>query len=325
MTIRSGMSGDAVTQIEQFLASLKLYLGPIDGSFGGSVEAAVKTYQTQQGIPPSGAVDPVSWTRMFPDAPVPVSEIASRPLSYRCLALTGSFETCHYPPDCFCGTTGDFDRMGLSFGALQWNVGQGTLQPLLAQMFEQHTDVARNIFHEHFDTVAALRTAPLDDQLSFVRSVQTRGLLQEPWQGMLAALGRTPEFQSIQTDHACKIFEQAVDMCGEYGLLSERAAALMFDVAAQGGSIPNIIRAQIMADFAQLPTAAGANNEVAKMCIVANRRAAASIGRYVDDVRTRKLTIARGIGHVHGIYYDLEDMFGLTLNPLAQALAATGQ
>ncbi len=322
MTVRSGMSGDAVCKIEQFLANLKLYRGPIDGSFGGGVEAAVKTYQNQQGLAPSGTVDPPTWARMFPSDPPPVSAVACCTLAERCLALTGSFETGKYPPDCFCGLTGDFDQMGLSFGALQWNVGQGTLQPLLMQMFDQHADVARNIFHEHFDTVTALRTAPLPDQLAFTRSVQTRGLLQEPWQGMLIALGRTAEFQAIQCDHAGKIFQQAVQMCGDYGLVSERAAALMFDIATQGGSIPNIIRAQIMADFAQLP-AACANDEVAKMCIVANRRAAASNPKFVDDVRIRKLAVAHGIGTVHGIFYDLEDMFGLTLNPFAKALAAS--
>jgi hypothetical protein len=59
------------------------------------------------------------------------------------------------------------------------------------------------------------------------------------------------------------------------------------------------------------------------MCIVANRRAAASDPRFVDDVRTRKLTIANGTGTVHGNDYDLGDMFGLTLNPFAQSLAAT--
>ncbi len=321
MTIRSGMSGDAVTRIEQFLADLKLYLGKVDGTFGGGVEAAVKTFQNQQGLSPTGAVDAATWCHMFPNDPPPSSEIASRPLAERCLALTGSFETGKYPPDCFCGITGDFDQMGLSFGALQWNVGQGTLQPLLVQMFDQHPDVARNIFHEHFDTVATLRTSPLPDQLAFTRSVQNKGQVQEPWQGMLMALGRTPEFQLIQTSNACKIFEEAVAMCEDYGLVSERAAALMFDVATQGGCISAIVRAQIMADFSQLPPTDAAN-EVAKMCIVANRRAAASISKYVDDVRTRKLTIAHGIGAVHGIYYDLSDMFGLTLNPFGKALAA---
>jgi hypothetical protein len=322
MTIRPGMSGDAVKRIEEFLANLNLYPGTIDSVFGGGVAAAVKTFQKQQGIAPSGVVDPATWSRMFPNDPVPASEIASRPLAERCLALTGSFETGKYPPDCFWGVTGDFDGMGISFGALQWNVGQQTLQPLLVQMFSQHVDVVRNIFHEHFDTMASLATAALPDQLAFTRSVQTRGVLQEPWQGMLVSLGRTAECQSVQADHAGRVFEQALQMCGDYGLVSERAIALMFDIATQGGSITGLVRAQIMGDFAQLP-GNDPGNEVAKMSIVANRRAAASSPQFVDDVRTRKLAVANGTGTVHGIFYDLDDMFGLTLDPFAKALAAS--
>jgi hypothetical protein len=187
-------------------------------------------------------------------------------------------------------------------------------------MFNQHADVAHNIFHENLNTVTALNTSSIADQLAFTRSVQTRGLLQEPWQGMLIALGRTPEFQEIQTNHASKIFQQAIQMCGDYGLVSERAVALMFDIATQGGSISSIIHAQILADFALLPKP-DSGNEVAKMCTVANRRAAASAPKFIDDVRIRKLTIAHGIGSVHGIFYDLDDMFGITLNPFGQALA----
>ncbi len=320
MTIRPGMCGDAVKQIEMFLADLKIYLGQIDSAFGGGLASAVKSYQKQKNLAPSGVVDPPTWASMFPNQAAPASAIASASLEDKCLALTGSFETGKYPPDCYWGLTGDFDGMGLSFGALQWNVGQGTLQPLLAQMFTEYPDVVRGIFHEYYDTLSHLASAAINDQLTFARAIQTKGNLQEPWQGMLITLGRTAEYQKVQCQHACKVFQQAVAMCGEYGLQSERALALMFDIATQGGSIPSLVKAQIMADFTQLPANA-AQNEVAKLCSVANRRAAASSPQFVDDVRTRKLTIANGTGTVHGIYYDLEDMFGLTLNPFAQALA----
>ena len=56
MTVRPGMSGDAIKRIEEFLANLKLYLGPIDSSFGGGLSSAVKSYQKQQGLAPSGVV-----------------------------------------------------------------------------------------------------------------------------------------------------------------------------------------------------------------------------------------------------------------------------
>ena len=115
-------------------------------------------------------------------------------------------------------------------------------------------------------------------------------------------------------------------MCREYGLTSQRAIALMFDIVTQTGSIGPIVKSQIMADFAQLPQASAADNEVARMRIVANRRAASCLPQYVDDVRTRKLTIANGTGIVHGIPYDLEGTFCLTLVPYEdQVSAGTGR
>jgi hypothetical protein len=52
------------------------------------------------------------------------------------------------------------------------------------------------------------------------------------------------------------------------------------------------------------------------MKIVALRRAAASKPQFVEDVRARKLAIAEGSGLVHGLPYDLEDQFDLSLTPI---------
>ncbi|MFZ0589915.1 MAG: peptidoglycan-binding domain-containing protein [Bryobacteraceae bacterium] len=321
MILRSGMSGDSVKRVQELLSARKLYAGPIDSLFGGGLESAVKSYQKQQNISPTGLVDGTTWTQMFPGEPARVSTFVKTSLLDRCLALTGTFETSKYPPDSFLGLTGDFDGMGISFGVCQWNIGQGTLQPLLQQMFEEHADVAQSIFHEHFDTVTALRSAPITDQLAFTRSIQTKGQVNEPWKGMLLTLGRTPEFQRVQADHASSFYNQALQLCGEYGLTSERAVALMFDIVTQNHSIGPLVKAAILADFSQL----GPNdpdNELAKMRIVANRRAAAAKPEYRDDVRLRKLTIANGAGSVHGVAYDLADMYCITLNPFAAVSAA---
>ena len=321
MTIRCGMSGDVVGRIQTFLAGLKLYNGPIDSSFGGGVESAVKNFQLQHHLAPSGLVDAATWALMFPGQAVPPSPLTNVPLSERCLALTGSFETGRYPPDCFCGITGDFDGMGLSFGVLQWNVGQGSLQPILKQMFEQHPDVSQTIFHEHFGDVQTLGSADLAAQLAFSRSIQSRGQIIEPWLGMLMTLGRAPECQSIQAAQASKLYSQALQLCSDFSLVSERAVALMFDIATQNGSINAATKAQILSDYGQPPHNA-AGNEVARMCSVANRVAANSKPQYVADVRTRKLAIANGGGTVHGILYDLADMFNITLNPFGSGASA---
>ena len=316
MTIRSGMSGDIVKAIEQLLASLHLYNGPIDSSFGGGLESAVKNFQRRHNLPPNGLVDPATWAQMFPGQPAPVSSLAAQPLPDRCLALTGSFETGKYPPDCFAGLTGDFDGQGVSFGALQWNIGQGTLQPLLKEMFDQHEPIAKDIFHEHFETLKSLADATLPEQLAFSRSIQTNGRLQEPWNGMLATLGRAPEYCAIQTSHAARLYQSALQLCVQFSLVSERAVALMFDIMTQNGSISAPVKAQVLSDRAQLGAPAPAT-EVAVMSSIANHVAASARPQYRDDVRTRKMLIATGQGSVHGLFYDLADVFNLTLQPYA--------
>ena len=317
MTLRRGSSGDTVRRLagaaprSRFISAVRS-----TAAFGGGSESAIKTFQAREHLPATGCVDAATWDRLFPGQPPPQSELAGAPVADRCLALTGSFETGAQPPDCFCGITGDFDGMGISFGVLQWNIGQGTLQPLLQTFVEQHSSLAGDIFHENLDTLRSLASAPRTEQLDFTRSIQNNGQIHEPWRGMMRTLGRTPEFRSIQAQQASSKYEQGLEMCAEYGLKSQRAAALMFDIVTQNGSIGSIVKSQILADFKQITASSADDVEVARMRIIANRRAAVCNPKFVDDVRTRKLTIAEGKGTVHGIAYDLEDTFGLTLQPL---------
>ena len=320
MTIRCGMSGEVVRQVEQLLASLKLYNGPIDSCFGGGVESAVKNFQRQRGLPPTGILDAASWALMFPGVAAPASPFATAPLVERCLALTGSFETGRYHPDCFCAITGDFDGQGISFGVLQWNVGQGSLQPIFKQMFERYPAVCESIFNEYLPAIKTFGSEVLAEQLAFSRSIQVKGQIREPWLGMLVTLGRSAECQHIQACQASRLFDQALQLCADLELSSERAAALLFDVVTQNGSLGANVKAQILYDYDKLTE----DNEVSRMCIVANRVSDASRSRFVADVRNRKLTIAKGSGIVHGLLYHLADMFNITLKPLATGAAAAG-
>jgi hypothetical protein len=312
MIIRRGAAGADVSKLQARLLELNVYRGPVDGSFGGGTESAVKTFQRAQGIPQDGSVGEETWSKLFGNETMPVSGMGDKDIALRCLSLTASFETGTMPPDCFCGVTGDFDGQGISFGALQWNLGQGTLQPLLSEVFGKHPDICRDIFHENFGVVTALRDSTREEQVAFARSIQNRAnfRVNEPWRGMLKQLGRTSEFQEVQAEHAGKIHARALAMCRDYGLTTERGVALMFDISVQNGSISPVVRAQINADFAGLPDP---TDQVARMRIIANRRSAAARTEFVNDVRIRKLTIAEGAGTVHGIRYDLEQQFGLSL------------
>lgn len=246
--------------------------------------------------------------------------LPGKSLDYKCLALTGSFETGAAIPECFCGLTGDFDSQGLSLGALQWNFGQDTLQPLLKDMISQHAEVMKAIFNEHVQSLATALNADKPTLMRFARSTQhpVKHTISEPWRGMFKALGRSEELQALQLKHANACFQAAKKLAAGYGLWSERAAALMFDIKAQNGDIGKAAKARILSDFAGLNAGLSEERaEVRRMEIIANRRAEAAKPAWIEDVRARKLCIARGKGVVHGIHYNLEEQFGIRLKPFA--------
>lgn len=242
--------------------------------------------------------------------------IAEKSLAYRCLALTGSFETGKGMPECFAGLGGDFDGQGISFGALQWNFGQNSLQPLLLEMIEKHPQVIKDIFGKHFDTLQKALDSDKQKLMTFARLIQhpVKHFVYKPWKEMFKILGKSPEFQDIQVSHAGKLFKSALRLCKEYNLWSERAVALMFDIRVQNGSISKSIRTRILREFKALTVELTKEKlEIQKMKILANQRAEASNPKWREDVRARKLCCALGKGTVHGIDHDLEKQYGIWL------------
>jgi lysozyme family protein len=117
-----GSKGDEVKRIQERLKELNYYKGPIDGIFGGGTEAAVRVFQKWKKIGVDGRIGPITWNVLFEEE---ISEpaIFSEPIDYKCLALTGSFETGKGIPECFAGLTGDFDGQGISVGVLHMPMG----------------------------------------------------------------------------------------------------------------------------------------------------------------------------------------------------------
>lgn len=312
-----GSKGDEVIKIQTKLKSLGHYRGPIDGIFGGGTQAAVKALQKEQRLFVDGVVGPITWKALF-GGKIPETSMFKKSLGHRCLALTGSFETGKAIPECFAGVSGDFDGQGISLGVLQWNFGQNSLQPLLREMIRKHPQTTKGIFGAHYDVLLQALKSDKEELMTFARSIQhpVKHFLYEPWKGMFKSLGRTEEFQNIQVKYAQRLIKSALRLCSDFGLWSERAAALMFDIKVQNGSISRLVKAQILAEFEGLSKDLPKEGlEIEKMRTVANRRAEASNLRWVEDVRARKLCCANGGGVVHGIYYHLETQFGISLKP----------
>jgi hypothetical protein len=319
MLLHLGSTSSDVGRVEDRLREFGLYSGGTDNTYGSGVEAAVQVFQQSHGLTPDGVVGDQTWALLFSseaaDTP-PANPLVDAPLTQRCLALTGTFETSMSAPDCYAGLGGDFDGQGLSFGVAQWNIGQCTLQPLLAEMLSGHEDVMSAVFGDRLDDLRTMLQSPRAVQLAWARGIQdpVRHVVLQPWKGFFQALGRTPEFQAIQVGQAASIHQAALQLCARFGVTTERAVALMFDIRVQNYSISAASEAAIREDFAAIPAdSAPMDIEVAKLRSIANRRAEASRAEYVEDVRARKLAIANGAGTVHGVVYDLERQFGIGL------------
>lgn len=312
--IQLGSKGSEVAQIQTALKEKGLYLGPIDSDFGGGTESAVRRYQQREGLTVDGKVGPVTWKRLFNEE-MSEREVTRKPLAFRCLALTGAFETSLAIPECFAGLTGDFDGQGISFGALQWNFGQKSLQPLLLEMKQKHLALLKEILGDHFDEFAELLASDQEEQMEWAHSIQgTNHKVSEPWRGLFKTLGRQKEFQDIQVASAKAKFEKAKQLCTTFQVRSERAVAQMFDIVVQNGSINNTVKSQILQDYQGITATEPLKIEVARMRIIAQRRAATVNPKFRADVLSRKLTIANGSGIVHGSQFNLEEDYGIRLN-----------
>lgn len=310
-----GSRGEEVKMLQEKLKELGFYRGPIDGIFGGGSDAAVKAFQRKNKLATDGIVGPNTWKVLFSEE-IREPMLAKVELDYKCLALTGSFETGKAIPECFAGLSGDFDGQGISFGVLQWNFGQDSLQKLLNSMIKDYPKVIKQIFGGYYDVLTEALKSDKEDLMSFALSIQhpVKHYLYEPWRGMFKSLARTQEYQNIQVRYAAGLYREALKLCTEYKLWSERAVSLMFDIKVQNGSISRLVRAQIKSEIDSLPGSLSKDElEVEKLRIVANRRAEASYSRWIEDVRSRKLCIANGRGKVHGVNYDIEEQYGLRL------------
>ena len=72
-TVRRGDTGETVSYLQYELVRAGLLEGPleVDGDFGPATEAAVITFQTNEGIDADGIVGPITWGRFLNHHPLP--------------------------------------------------------------------------------------------------------------------------------------------------------------------------------------------------------------------------------------------------------------
>jgi hypothetical protein len=240
------------------------------------------------------------------------------PSEEKALRITSSFETGR--PLGFGGLTGNFDGMGLSFGLMQWNIGSGSLQPLLNEFARDYPQRFEAVFGTDANAVHQMLRQPQADQLRWAQTINdSRNQIVQRWAGHFQQLESDQAFQQIQLRHVRAAMDQAIGYARQLGLRSERGLALMFDNVTQNG--PHwwgrqnraVLTQQRRADFGRQNGRAPQERDL--LAIIANVVADTVLPQYREDVRSRRMTIVNGRGRVHGDNYDLERQFGLTDQP----------
>ncbi|MBI2362784.1 MAG: hypothetical protein HYV15_05320 [Elusimicrobia bacterium] len=242
------------------------------------------------------------------------------------LNVSGSYEG----PDGWSNLTDDFDGQGVSMGLLNQNLGQGSLQPMLVRMRDEHYPVLQNIFSpQHLLSLLQMlgqwqpppSPPPADDkpnstidepetgvtaQLSPAAAegvawakknlYQPDGSFDPGWAAELKALAAAPEFVSIQIAEAAGLHERALADETRTGIRELRAYLMFFDVAVQNGGFHAVDITEFTAWKRRNPKASTAQ----KLSKLLSLRLRHVRRRFVIDVNQRKQAIIFGKGRVHG-------------------------
>lgn len=158
--------------------------------------------------------------------------------------------------------TGNFDGQGISIGFLQWNIGSGTLQPLLKQMIVESPNDFNNIFAGQVvakdlygntvrqpmsDVIKNVMNMSESEQLQWAKSINDDNNIKEPWKSAFNNLVNNDNFIKIEEEFANTYFNNAERIINdkEIGVKTMRGYALAFDIAVQNGSVKSSAKSLI--------------------------------------------------------------------------------
>lgn len=168
------------------------------------------------------------------------------------LSITGDFETAGNP---WAAITGDFDQMGISCGVLQWNIGQGSLQPLVKSVGKA---AVLKYMPKHGEDFWDACNNTIEFALIVVRSWQTQGVIKPEYKTEFEKLFGSPEMIEKQIDKASEVGEQAYQLAKKWAK-EERAASeptvreivWFFDLVTQNGGTKGLWLSDVKSFLAQ--------------------------------------------------------------------------
>ncbi|HEX8168017.1 MAG TPA: peptidoglycan-binding domain 1 protein [Beijerinckiaceae bacterium] len=164
------------------------------------------------------------------------------------VAITPGFEVSGDP---YLGVSGDFDGMGISCGALQWNIGQGSLQPMVKNVGKAVVVSAMPTIGSDMWTAC---TTSIPKGLAIVRSWQTGTKLKPGPKSELRALMGTPEMRAQQDQRIDKVAASALKSATDWmsaqgkGAATKRLFCWFFDLITQNGGLEGLAPKDV-ADF----------------------------------------------------------------------------
>lgn len=229
--------------------------------------------------------------------------------------ITSSYEGAGY-----IELTGNFDGQGFSFGVICFNLGKNTLQPLIRAMYQAGPEtfkkcctvkVASAPYNGAFvdlsnDLLAVCNEMTPEQAVKWAEARQDGNHRpMQHWSSVFHNLGSEPGFQAIQRKFAKPYMDKAKKYMSEFGFVSERALALLYDICVQMGSVK-------IASLQRYRNGMKPGMLEQERLVLLAQSVAPQAGRWSSDGLSRKMAIAKGTGKVHGRYYDMAKDFGLT-------------
>ncbi len=156
------------------------------------------------------------------------------------IAITCGFEVSGDP---YTGVSGNLDGMGISCGALQWNIGQHSLQAMVAAVSEAVVHKAMPVYGNDLITACKPATSTAAG-LAIVNAWQPGNKLPKAVAVELKAFFGTPEMRAQQDIRIRKVSDLAwsnavawLAAAGRTGTPDIRLYCWFFDIITQNGSL----------------------------------------------------------------------------------------
>jgi hypothetical protein len=286
--------GEPVKVIQRALWGRGFDPRTIDGIFGADTEGALKGWQGSRNEEVTGQVTFAAW-QVLTGAP-------ALTLRERALQLTADFEQ-----HGFSKIAGNFDGAWLTWGIIGFTLKHGEMQRILSEVHLKHSGLLRDAFGPLEVELLSAINGSSAEQEAFANRISVgrhRFKVAPDWAEAFAALGEFPDVQAIQLRGVDRYWEIATRDMERFQLDTELGAALCFDIAVQNGGIDfQTEETSIERRLAQNPP----EDEKARRTLIADVVAENSNPQWVEDVRSRKRTIAIGEGAVHGATYKLDE------------------